>query len=354
MDFVFLENKKICGRSSEIYGDSGNSAIITAYGVWRARKFETVSISEVIKMRFANFEEVISQVRRGKPIKVSIAAAHDNDVLTAVKRAIELDLVEPFFVGNELELKELASQMGFDITSFEVYHTHTEEESAYIAAKLADEGRTQMIMKGFINSTPFLKGVLHKDFSLRTGRILSHLAAFEITGFDRLFYMTDGGLNILPDIQQKEQILENSIRFLHLLGLETPKVALLSANERVNHKMPVTIDCQLLAQKAKMGRFGSVIMEGPLPLDLAISKESLYHKGIQSEIDGEADLFLVPTIEAGNIFGKAITYFAKGTMAGVVLGARVPLILNSRSDSAKAKLASIAFSVLAVQRGFSQ
>ena len=305
-------------------------------------------------MRFPNYEAVITQARKGSPVKVSIAAAHDDDVLAAVKRAVELDLVEPFFVGNEQELREMTSQMGFDISDFEVYNTHTEEESAYIAAKLANEGKTQLIMKGFINSTPFLKGVLHKDFSLRTGRILSHMSAFEIPGFDRLFYMTDGGLNILPDMQQKEQILENAINFLHLLGLETPKVALLSANERVNNKMPVTVDCQQLAQKAKSGQFGSVVMEGPLPLDLAISKESLYHKGIQSEIDGEADLFLVPTIEAGNIFGKAITYFAKGTMAGVVLGAKVPLILNSRSDSAKAKLASIALSVIAAQKGLSK
>jgi len=125
----------------------------------------------------------------------------------------------------------------------------------------------------------------------------------------------------------------------------------LSANERVNEKMPVTIDCRILAEKASQGFFGSVVMEGPLPLDLAISKESLYHKGINSEIDGDADLFLVPTIESGNIFGKALTYFANGVMAGVVLGAKVPLILNSRSDSAKAKLASIALAVVASKSG---
>ncbi len=301
-------------------------------------------------MRFANYEEVITKARNGKAVKVSIAAAHDEDVLSAIKRAVELELIEPFFVGKEDEIRRISSQMGFDVNPYEIIHTHIEEESAYIAAKLADEGKTQMIMKGFINSTPFLKGVLHKDFPLKTGQILSHMSAFQIPGFDRLLFMTDGGLNISPDTNQKEQILENAIEFLHLIGLEIPKVALLSANERVNNKMPVTVDCQFLAQKAKTGRFGSVVMEGPLPLDLAISKESLYHKGIDSEIDGDADLFLVPSIEAGNIFGKSITYFAKGIMAGVVLGAKVPLILNSRSDSPIAKLASIALSVVAAQR----
>ncbi|MFX0561461.1 bifunctional enoyl-CoA hydratase/phosphate acetyltransferase [Tepidibacillus infernus] len=305
----------------------------------------------VRKMRFRQFEEVMTKAKNSKPVRVSIAAAHDEDVLVAVKQAVELELIEPYFVGNKVEIERITSQMGFDLQDFVVFPTNSEEESAYVAAKLANEGTTQIIMKGFINSTPFLKGVLHKDFQLKTGRILSHLSAFEIPEFNHLYYMTDGGLNIAPDLIQKEQILLNAIEFLQRLGMEKPKIALLSANERVNEKMPVTIDCYHLSQQAKKGVFGSVIMEGPLPLDLAISKESLYHKKIYSEIEGDADLLFVPNIEAGNIFGKAITYFAKGIMAGVVLGAKVPLILNSRSDSAKAKLASIALTVVSVNQG---
>lgn len=300
-------------------------------------------------MRFRSFDEVIGKARQGKPIKISVAAAHDEEVLKAIKQAVELEIIKPYLVGNEKEIKKTSSQIGFDINQYSIYDTSTEEEAAFVASKLADDGITQVIMKGFINSTPFLKGVLHKDLNLKTGRIFSHLSAFEIPGYDHLYYMTDGGLNIAPDIDQKEQILQNSIEFLHKLGLKKPKVALLSANERVNEKMPVTLECQELSQRGKDGRFGSIIIEGPLPLDLAISKESLYHKGIDSEIDGDADLLLVPTIEAGNILGKSISYFAKGTMAGVVLGAKVPLILNSRSDSAKAKLASIALSAVAAK-----
>lgn len=300
-------------------------------------------------MRFRSFDEVIGKARQGKPIKISVAAAHDEEVLKAIKQAVELEIIKPYLVGNEKEIKKTSSQIGFDINQYSIYDTSTEEEAAFVASKLADDGITQVIMKGFINSTPFLKGVLHKDLNLKTGRIFSHLSAFEIPGYDHLYYMTDGGLNIAPDIDQKEQILQNSIEFLHKLGLKKPKVALLSANERVNEKMPVTLECQELSQRGKDGRFGSIIIEGPLPLDLAISKESLYHKGVDSEIDGDADLLLVPTIEAGNILGKSISYFAKGTMAGVVLGAKVPLILNSRSDSAKAKLASIALSAVAAK-----
>lgn len=300
-------------------------------------------------VRFKNYEEVIHKARIGQPVKMSVAAAQDEEVLKAIKQAVELDMVEPYFVGNEKEILKIANEIGFEINDFGIIDVESEDEAAFQAAKLASDGEVQLIMKGFINSTPFLKGVLHKDLNLKTGRIFSHLSAFEIPGFDRLYYMTDGGLNIAPDIDQKEQILENSIIFLHQIGIENPKVALLSANELVNEKMPVTVQCHQLSQRAKEGKFGSAIIEGPLPLDLAISKESLYHKGINSKLDGDADLLLVPTIEAGNIFGKSITYFAKGVMAGVVLGAKVPLILNSRSDSAKAKLASIALSVVAAK-----
>lgn len=300
-------------------------------------------------MRFRNYEEVINKAREGKPVKVSIAAAHDEEVMKAVKQAVELELIEPYFVGLDNQLNAIANQIGFDISPFAIFQASTEEENAYVAAKLANDHTVQMIMKGFINSTPFLKGVLHKDFQLKKGRIISHMSAFEIPDFDHLYYMTDGGLNIAPDLSQKEQILFNSIEFLHRIGMEKPKVALLSANERVTEKMPVTVECQKIIENSKDGRYGAVIMEGPLPLDLAISKESLYHKGLYSELEGDTDLLLVPTIEAGNILGKAITYFAKGIMAGVVLGAKVPLILNSRSDSAKAKLASIALSVVAVR-----
>ena len=300
-------------------------------------------------MRFKSYEEVIAKARVGEPVKVSVAAAHDEEVLKAIKQAVELEMIIPYLVGNEKEINSIANKIGFDLRDYQIYQTDSEEESAYIAAELANDGKAQILMKGFINSTPFLKGVLHRDLKLRTERILSHLSAFEIPGFDHLYYMTDGGLNIAPDLEQKEQILKNSIDFLHQIGIETPKVALLSANERVNDKMPITIDCQELSQRGKNGRFGSVKIEGPLPLDLAISKESLHHKGINSDLDGDADLLLVPTIEAGNIFGKSITYFAKGVMAGVVLGAKAPLILNSRSDSAKAKLASIALSVVTIK-----
>lgn len=298
-------------------------------------------------MRFQRFNQVIERAAQGPAVTISIASAHDPIVLQAVKHGVEHNIVEPIYTGNKREIMTIASRIGLMIQEHQVIDTNTDDDSAYIAARLATTGQAQIIMKGAINSTPFLKGVLRPELQLRTSRLLSHLAAFEIPGFDHLFYMTDGGMNIAPDVVQKEHILKNAIDFLHSIGMPTPKIGLLSANERVSEKMPVTLDYELLVKKARLGVFGSVKMDGPVPLDIAISREALLHKGLTSETEGDVDLVLVPTIEAGNILGKAITYFARGTMAGIVLGAKVPLVLNSRADSAEAKLASLGLAALA-------
>lgn len=300
-------------------------------------------------MRYKSFEEVIGLGKMNTPVKVSVAAAHDEDVLIAIKEAVEKGLIIPILVGKEKEIRRLADKISFSIESFKLIHTNMDEEAAYEAAKQAHTGDAKAIMKGLLNSTPFLKGVLHKDFSLRTGRIFSHLSIFEIPGVESLLYITDGGLNIAPDENQRTQIVMNALDFLSGIGVANPKVALLAANELVNEKMPVTVECQNIV-KAVKSQIPDCQIEGPLPLDLAISKESLTHKGIISDVNGEADLLIVPNIEAGNIFSKGITYFAKGTMAGIVLGAKVPLVLNSRSDSPKAKLASIGLAALAASR----
>jgi phosphate butyryltransferase len=296
-------------------------------------------------MRFKSFEEVLELSKTNSPVKVSVAAAHDEDVLMAIKEAVEKGLITPILVGDEKEIRRLSGKLSFSIETFKLIPTNTEEASAYEAAKLAHIGEAKVIMKGLLNSTPFLKGVLHKDFSLKTGRVFSHLSIFEIPAVENLIYITDGGLNIAPDENQRAQIVLNALEFFSGIGIDHPKVALLAANELANEKMPVTIECQHIVEIVK-AQLPDCQIEGPLPLDLAISKESLKHKGICSGLNGEADLLVVPTIEAGNIFSKGITYFAKGIMAGIVLGAKVPLVLNSRSDSPKAKLASLAFAAL--------
>ena len=298
-------------------------------------------------MRYKSFDEVIVEAKKRPPVKMSVAAAHDRDVLEAVKVAVELGIVQPYLVGDPQKIYELARELDFSIEEFPVYPAYTENENAFIAAKLASDTQVQAIMKGFVNSTPFLKGVLDKELNLKTGRVISHISVFDIPGTEQLISMSDGGINIAPDFQQKKHIILNAVEFLARIGVDRPRVAILAANERVSEKMPVTVEADHLAMLIKNESGQKLLIEGPLPLDLAISRESLLHKGLDSELEGAADLLIVPTIEAGNFLGKAITYFAKGTMAGIVLGAKVPLVLNSRSDTAEAKLASIALAVVA-------
>ncbi|NKE06924.1 bifunctional enoyl-CoA hydratase/phosphate acetyltransferase [Mesobacillus selenatarsenatis] len=298
-------------------------------------------------MRYKSFTDVINLARNRPPVKMSVAAAHDRDVLQAVKEAVEIGIIEPYLVGDPQKIFALARDIDFSMGEYPVYPVYTEKENAFVAAKLASEGHVQIIMKGFVNSTPFLQGVLHKELNLKTGTVISHISVFDIPGADRLISMSDGGINIAPDFQQKKQIILNAVDFLNRIGIDSPRVAILAANERVSEKMPVTVEADHLAMLMKNEASRELLIEGPLPLDLAISRESLLHKGLDSELEGAADLLIVPSIEAGNFLGKAITYFAKGTMAGIVLGAKVPLVLNSRSDTAEAKLASIALAVLA-------
>lgn len=297
--------------------------------------------------RYTSFAEVWNSAKKSDPLPLSVVAAHDVDVLTAVHLALQSDAILPYLIGDAYSIEQLAERIGIDRDRVVVIPSHSDEESAYIAAEFAERGVVRCVMKGMLNSSVFLKGILNRDFHLRTGRLLSHLSIFEIPGFSRLLFLTDGGLNIHPNLEEKDAILMNSIDFIRDLGIEIPKVALLAANEQINEKMSVTVDTHQLSSRGRQGHFGPAIVEGPLSLDLALSKEAVEHKGIQSEINGEADLLFVPTIEVGNVLGKAITYFGNGVMAGLVLGAKVPLILTSRTDSYSAKLASIGFAMLA-------
>ncbi|GAE43873.1 phosphate acyltransferase [Mesobacillus boroniphilus] len=276
-------------------------------------------------MRYKSFKDVIDVARTRPPVKMSVAAAHDLDVLQAVKGAVELGIIEPYLVGDPRKIFEMARELDFSVEEYPVYPAYTENENAFIAAKLASDAQVQAIMKGFVNSTPFLKGVLHKDLNLKTGSVISHISVFDIPGADQLISMSDGGINIAPNFQQKKKIILNAVQFLDGIGVDRPRVAILAANERVSEKMPVTVEADHLAMLIKNEYSQPILIEGPLPLDLAISRESLVHKGLDSELEGAADLLIVPTIEAGNFLGKAITYFAKGTMAGIVLVRRYRL-----------------------------
>jgi phosphate butyryltransferase len=228
----------------------------------------------------------------------------------------------------------------------EIIHHPRPEEAAWQVMKLVSDGQADIAMKGRVETSDFLRAALSKDLGLRTGRLFTHVAVFEIPGFDRLIFISDAGVVVAPDLEQKVSIVQNAIYVAHAMGVSLPRVAVLAATEVVNPKIPTTLDAANLSKMADRGQIKGGLVDGPLALDNAISPESARIKGIKSEVAGYADILIAPDIEAGNVLAKAITYFAQGKMAGVVVGARCPLILPSRSDTREAKLVALALGVM--------
>lgn len=294
---------------------------------------------------YRNFKEVIAAAQKRGPQTISVAVAQDLDVLLAIKAAEEQGLVRPILVGAASEIEPLAKQAGLHDPL--IVDEGDQDEAARKAAELVRRGEAQVLMKGLINSSNFLRAVLDKERGLRKSKLLCHLGVFETPGVDRLMYMSDGGMNVAPDLEAKKEILINVLETLKNMGLTKPNVGVMSHNEQVNEKMPSTTDAAALVEMARRGELPPCVIEGPMALDVAASKEAARHKGLNSQISGAVDVFLMPNIESGNLVGKALIYYAGGKMAGLVLGASHPVILASRSDTPEAKLCSIALACLA-------
>lgn len=278
--------------------------------------------------------------------RVAVAAAEDREVLEAVKLGWEKELISPILVGSEKEIRSLAAEIGFRLADSQVFGVANAAASAGKAVELVSSGQADVVMKGFVGTSIFLKAVLNPEYGLRTGRLLSHLAAFEIPRFPRLLFITDGGVNIAPDLAQKQEILRNAIDAVRALGYSEPKVALLAAVEVVNPHMDATLDAASLSKMADRGQIKGALVDGPLALDNAIDREAALHKGIISPVAGVADILLVPDIEAGNVLAKSFSFLAGGTMAGIVVGSKAPIVLPSRADSAYSKLCSLVLASL--------
>lgn len=294
---------------------------------------------------YGNYNEILEEIKSRGQVIVSVAVAQDKEVLTAIKLAQEAGIAQAILVGDAQLITPMLIEVGLSADT-QIIHEPDTRKAALQAVSLVRNGKAQVLMKGLINSSDFLRAVLDKEAGLRTGRLLSHLATFEVPGQEKIIFVTDGGMNIAPTLQEKKDILVNSMLALHSMGIENPHVAVLTANEVVNHKMPATVDGEMLAEMSRAGELPSGIVEGPISLDVAISSEAARHKGIKSQISGKVDLFLVPTIEAGNIFGKSLIYFANGKMAGIILGATHPIVMTSRAETPEGKLNSIALACL--------
>ena len=286
-----------------------------------------------------NLSDIINELKLNEKVKLAIAAAQDEEVLCAVVEAMNMNIIEPILIGNVDKIKEIAKNLNLNLNNVKMIEASTYEECAQIAVKLVSSKEADFLMKGILDTSILLKEVLNKDYGLRTDSLLSHVMIYDIPTYHKLLMLTDGGMNINPSYEHKEKIVENAIKACKPLKIENIKVAALAAKEKVDSKMQATLDAKKLQESSENKRFGeSVILEGPLALDLAISSESARIKGIESKVSGDVDILLVPTIEVGNGIGKSLTYFAGAKSAGVVMGAKAPIVLVSRADTHESKL----------------
>ena len=296
-------------------------------------------------MAITAFAQLIEEAKEIGPRTVAIAAAQEKEVLLAALDAEMQDLCECILVGDRAAITEIAQENSIEIRRMMIIHEPKPRQAARKVMELVRMGHAQMAMKGGIETGDFLRAALDKEVGLRVGRLLTHVGIYEIPGFDRLLFLSDAGVVVAPTMEQKIEIVQNAIYVAQRLGVEQPKVAILAATEMVNPKIPATLDAANLSKMADRAQIKGGIIDGPLALDNAISLESAQIKGIKSDVAGRADILIPPDVEAANVLAKAITYFAKGIMAGVVVGGKSPIIVASRSDPHETKLVSMALGV---------
>jgi len=297
-------------------------------------------------MAIESFTDLVEKAVKIGPKSIAIAAAEDDEILLAAQEAEQLGLADCVLIGDRAGIRALAKEHGVDVSRMMIVHEPDKRIAAQKAMELVRMGHADIAMKGLVKTGRFLRAALDKESGLRTGRLLSHVGVFEIPDFGRLLFVTDAGVVVAPTMEQKIEIVQNAIFVAHELGIEEPKVAVLAATEMVNPRIPTTLDAANLSKMADRGQIRGGLVDGPLALDNAISPESAAIKGIKSQVAGYADILVAPDVEAGNMLAKAITCFAKAKMAGIVVGARAPLVVASRSDPRETKLVSMALGVL--------
>ena len=297
-----------------------------------------------------SFKELIEKVKTGEPQKISVAVAQDKDVLSAVNNAYKMGIVNAILIGDKQKIEEIADKIGMDTTNFEIIDIKDKTEACKYAVKLVSEGQASLPMKGLVETSDILKAVLNAETGLRTGELISHVGVLQVEGYDRLFILSDSAMTISPTLENKVDIINSCVRIAHALGNDEPKVAVLCAVEKVNSKMPATLDASELTKMNEEGIIKGCLVKGPLAIDNAVSLEAARHKGINHPVAGNADILIAPNIESGNILNKSMEYFARAEKAGVIMGAKTPIILTSRASSDISKLNSIALGVLVVQQ----
>ncbi len=283
----------------------------------------------------------IIELAKGKSKIIAIAGGEDKEAIKAVHEAKDLGVSAILFGKKEIIEKNLG-EIGAD---FPVIDCRTEEDTSKQAVKSVAEGKAHIVMKGLVKTSTLLKAVLDKEFGLRTDRLLSHVAVVEVPGVNRLIFVTDGGMVIRPTLEQKVQIIQNAVEVARKLGYEMPKVGLIAAIETVNPDMPETMEAAIIAKMNERGQIKNCKIDGPLGIDNALSIYAAEVKGVKGDVAGHADILVVPDIHSGNFLGKSAVYFANGRIAGIIAGAKVPVIVISRADTSDSKFASIALAI---------
>lgn len=286
--------------------------------------------------------ELYGLAKTGNSKKLVLAAAEDQNSLEAVINAYSQGLIRPILVGDEQIIKEIAIKRKLQLEGLELFHEPEHHKAAELSVRMVKDNRADILMKGKLSTSKLLKAVLNKEWGLRGGGLLSHLAVFECPTYHKILGLTDAAMNISPDIQAKISIINNSVNYFNLLGITNPKVALLSAIETVNEDIKSSVEAALISKMSSRNQIINCIIDGPLAFDNAINKESADIKGIESPVAGDADILVCDDIDAANILYKSLIYFAHTKCAAVILGAKAPIVLTSRADSDETKLNSIA------------
>ena len=289
-----------------------------------------------------SLEQLLEKAIKEKKKTISVAVAQDKVVLEAVLEAVHMNIVDAILVGDEEKIRNIAKENSLDLSKVKIVNVLDIDKAAAKAVELVSKGEADYLMKGLLGTANLLRAVLNKEIGLRTSSLLSHVMVYDVKSYGKLLFLTDGGMVTYPELKDKIGIIENAVKVANSLDIDMPKVAPICAVEVINPAMQATMDAAALSSMNKRGQIKGCIIDGPLGLDNAISKEAAEHKGIVSEVAGDADILLVPNIEAGNFLGKSLTYFAGAESAGVIVGAKCPVVLVSRADSAKSKLYSIA------------
>ncbi|HEX5049371.1 MAG TPA: bifunctional enoyl-CoA hydratase/phosphate acetyltransferase [Gammaproteobacteria bacterium] len=286
------------------------------------------------------YEELLETCRHYDPVPTAVAHPCEETALTGALQARAEGLIEPILVGPVAKIREVAAKAKVDLSDIEIIDTEHSHASAEQAVALVREGKAEILMKGSLHSDELLGAVVARETGLRTGRRISHVFVMDVPTYHKVLIVTDAAINIAPTLDDKVDICQNAVDLCRMLGYERPKVAILAAVETVTSKMPATLDAAALCKMADRKQITGAALDGPLAFDNAISREAADIKGIESEVAGDPDILLVPDLEAGNMVAKLLTFLAKADSAGLVLGARVPIVLTSRADSVRSRIAS--------------